>query len=61
AEILENGKYGELVQVGDAVQLSEAICRTLDSPSDKDFLTSRGEEFSIDKAVENYRHILLDD
>jgi glycosyltransferase involved in cell wall biosynthesis len=61
AEILDNGKYGELVPVGDARGLAEAIGRTLDTPRDKEFLRSRGEEFSVDKAVENYRRILLDD
>ncbi len=59
AEILENGKYGELVPVGDVSLLAEAILRTLDAPHDKDFLRTRGEEFSIDEAVDSYRRILL--
>jgi hypothetical protein len=57
----DNGKYGELVPVGDAGKLADAICRALDAPRDKDFLRSRGGEFSIEKAVENYRRILLED
>jgi glycosyltransferase involved in cell wall biosynthesis len=61
AEILDNGKYGELVPVGDAGKLADAICRTLDVPKDKDFLRSRGGEFSVEKAVDNYRRILLED
>jgi glycosyltransferase involved in cell wall biosynthesis len=61
AEILDNGKYGELVPVGDACKLADAICRTLDAPKDKDFLRSRGGEFSIEKAVDHYRRILLED
>ncbi len=61
AEILDNGKYGELVPVGDACKLADAICRTLDAPKDKDFLRSRGGEFSVEKAVDNYRRILLED
>ncbi len=59
AEILENGKYGELVPVGDACRLADAICRTLDTPQDRDFLRARGGEFSIENAVDNYHHILL--
>ncbi len=59
AEILENGKYGELVPVGDAGKLADAICRTLDAPRDMDFLRARGGEFSIEHAVDNYRRILL--
>jgi glycosyltransferase involved in cell wall biosynthesis len=61
AEILGNGKYGELVPVGDAGKLADAICRTLDAPKEKDFLRSRGEEFSVEAAVNNYRRILLDE
>jgi len=59
AEILENGKYGELVPVGDAGKLADAICRTLDAPRDMNFLRARGGEFSIEHAVDNYRRILL--
>lgn len=59
AEILENGKYGELVQVGDVCALADAICRTLDTPLDRGLLRARGGEFSIENAVDNYRHILL--
>jgi glycosyltransferase involved in cell wall biosynthesis len=61
AEILDNGKYGELVPVGDAGKLADAICRTLDAPKDKDLLRARGSEFSVEKAVDNYRRILLED
>ena len=61
AEILDNGKYGELVPVGDAGKLADAICRTLDAPRDKDMLRARGNEFSVEKAVDNYRRILLED
>jgi len=49
------------VPVGDAGKLADAICRTLDSPKDKAFLRARGEEFSVERAVENYRRILLED
>jgi glycosyltransferase involved in cell wall biosynthesis len=60
AEILDNGRYGELVPVGDASRLADAICRTLDQPKDREVLRSRGREFSVERAVENYRRILLD-
>ena len=59
AEILEDGKYGKLVPVGDARKLADAICETLDSPPDKDLLRARGGEFSLEGAVDSYRHILL--
>jgi glycosyltransferase involved in cell wall biosynthesis len=59
AEILDNGKYGALVPVGDERTLADAICETLDTPQNKAGLRARGEEFSIDKAVERYRKVLL--
>jgi glycosyltransferase involved in cell wall biosynthesis len=59
AEILDNGKYGALVPVGDERKLADAICETLDTPQNKAGLRARGEEFSIDKAVERYRKVLL--
>jgi len=59
AEILENGKYGVLVPVGDECGLAEAICKTLNTPPDKEFLRARGGEFSIEKAVEGYRRLIF--
>ena len=59
AEILENGKYGKLVPVGDASMLADAICSTLVAPQDENILRARGAEFSVDNAVDNYRRILL--
>ncbi|HHH44865.1 MAG TPA: glycosyltransferase, partial [Gammaproteobacteria bacterium] len=59
AEILENGKYGKLVPVGDAAGLAEAICSTLDTPQDEKVLRARGAEFSVENAVLHYGRILL--
>lgn len=60
AEILENGKYGELVPVGDKCGLADAICRALDSPLNREFLRARGSEFSVEIAVDKYRRLLLE-
>lgn len=60
AEILDNGRYGLLVDVGNPQQLAEAILKILDSPPDRNVLMQRGKEFSLDKAVESYLKILLD-
>ena len=38
SEILEDGKYGPLVPVGDPDALAEAMLRTLESPPDKERL-----------------------
>ncbi|MGB5409176.1 MAG: glycosyltransferase, partial [Thiogranum sp.] len=59
AEILAEGKYGMLMPVGDGNRLADAICETLDNPQDKAVLRARGEEFSIENAVERYRNVLL--
>jgi glycosyltransferase involved in cell wall biosynthesis len=53
-EILEDGKYGTLVEVGDEVAMAEAISATLDTPQDRDFLRERAAQFGFDPAVEQY-------
>ena len=60
AEILENGKYGELVPVGDKRGLADAICRALDAPLNREFLRTRGSEFSVEASVEKYRRLLFE-
>ena len=59
AEILENGKYGSLVPVGDAAALAEAISATLDAPLDRDQLRTRALAFTVDRAIEKYEKILF--
>jgi len=59
AEILSDGKYGMLVPVGDEHALAGAISDTLDNPPDGSLLRARGEEFSIENAVQSYRKVLL--
>jgi glycosyltransferase involved in cell wall biosynthesis len=59
AEILDNGKYGSLVPVGDDAAMADAIVRTLQSPPDRDMLRRRGAMFSVDSAVDRYEAILL--
>ncbi len=53
-EILEDGKYGELVTVGDHEALFKAMERSLNKKHDKELLIKRGHEFSVDKSVDNY-------
>lgn len=59
AEILENGKYGPLVPVGDDAALAEAICGLLDTPTEADVLRSRAGAFTADRAVARYEQLLL--
>ena len=59
AEILDHGKYGPLVPVGDADALAEAMQRTLDAPPDTNGLRNRAASFSVDRAVDAYEALLV--
>ena len=53
-EILEDGKYGRLVPVGDPQAMARAILETLDRPPDKDALRKRGRDFSLEAALPKF-------
>jgi glycosyltransferase involved in cell wall biosynthesis len=57
-EILENGRYGKLVAVGDIKGMAEAIVSTLEEPPDSESLQRKAAEFSLEKAVAKYRQVL---
>jgi glycosyltransferase involved in cell wall biosynthesis len=59
AEILENGKYGPLVPVGDEVMLAEAILSVLNTPPNRDCLRARGALFAVDHVADRYLAALL--
>jgi glycosyltransferase involved in cell wall biosynthesis len=59
AEILENGKYGPLVPVGDEVTLAEAILSVLNTPPNRDWLRARGALFAVDHVADRYLETLL--
>lgn len=54
AEILENGRYGTLVPVGDVNAMAEAILETLTKPHNKLSLQARAREFSPEKIASEY-------
>lgn len=56
-EILENGRWGELVPVADPQAMANAIEKTLqkDSPPD---VTKRAKEFDVESAANNYLNSL---
>jgi glycosyltransferase involved in cell wall biosynthesis len=58
AEILDGGRYGALVPVGDDRAMAEAILAALAHPPERAALTARGAEFSVDRAVERYLAII---
>ena len=61
AEILDGGRYGRLVPVGDDAALAEAIVASLDHPLPPGRLRDRARLFSVDCAVERYLDVLLGD
>ncbi len=60
AEILDNGRFGPLVPVGDDSALAAAMKLVLDSPPGKDKLLTRAQEFSLDASVDQYEHMIFD-
>ena len=58
-EILDGGRFGELVPVGDANALSAAMYRALSSSHDSDALRQRAQAFNVQDAVDRYQQVLL--
>ena len=58
-EILEDGKWGRLVPVGDVEALAEAMQATLDEKNRPDDVAARAAEFSVERAVEGYLGVML--
>lgn len=61
AEILEHGRYGKLVPVGDAESLAEAIVAQITAPTDIDAAVSRANEFTAAASAIQYEKILFTD
>jgi glycosyltransferase involved in cell wall biosynthesis len=57
-EILENGRWGRLVPVGDPGAMADAILATLAERSHP-AVTTRAQDFSEDRAIEQYLDVLL--
>ena len=58
AEIIDNGRYGRLVPVGDGKALASAIGATLDGPNDTEAITRRAGHFSLEKIADQYLDVL---
>ena len=59
AEILENGKWGRLVAVGNAGALAQAMLDTLDNSGPSP--AQRAMDFTVDKAADAYLSLLFPD
>ncbi|MEM9440965.1 MAG: glycosyltransferase [Pseudomonadota bacterium] len=53
-EILDGGRFGELTPVGDVDAMADAIIAAIAAPHPKAMLQARGNEFSVDRAVDRY-------
>lgn len=56
-EVLEDGRWGALVPVGDAAALAAAIAKALDDPAPPD-VRARAAMFSVERAVDGYAEAL---
>lgn len=59
AEILDGGRYGALVPVGDDAALAAALLGALDTVPDRAALEARGRTFSAPAAAAQYLRVLL--
>ena len=58
-EILQNGTFGRLVPVGDASALALAMEASLLGTHDRKALKARAQDFSIEKAADQYEKLLI--
>lgn len=54
SEILEGGRFGALVPVGDAAAMAHAIDAALDNPGDPAARMRHAAQFAVDTATDNY-------
>ena len=58
AEILDHGRVGPLVPVGDHMALAEAICNVLANPPDIERLKAQAAKFSFEKSIDDYERLI---
>jgi glycosyltransferase involved in cell wall biosynthesis len=59
AEIVDYGRFGRLVPVGDDEAMAEAMLETIRHPPDPNVLKMRARDFGADRAVNAYEVLLL--
>lgn len=57
-ELLDGGRHGRLVPVGDAPAMAAAMLAALDAPADPGLQRARAARFSVDRAVRGYLDVL---
>ena len=58
SEILENGRVGPLVPVGNHTALADAMQQVIDTPPNKRMLLERASFFSFEKAIDAYEELI---
>lgn len=58
-EVLDNGKYGYLVPVGDEVAISKAILEHFNNPPSSEFIKHGSKQFNFDACCESYLQVIL--
>ena len=59
AEVLDGGRFGPLVPVGDVAALAGAIEQVLDDPPSAESLRARAELFSVERSADRHLELLL--
>jgi glycosyltransferase involved in cell wall biosynthesis len=58
-EILDHGRFGSLVPVGDVDAMAAAIGKTIDNPPPPEHLRARAQLFSVERSADAYLELLL--
>ena len=59
AEILNDGRVGPMVPVGDHIALADAICNVLANPPDVEMLKAQARKFSFERSIDDYERLIL--
>jgi glycosyltransferase involved in cell wall biosynthesis len=59
AEILDEGRYGRLVPIGDVAAIAKAVVDTLSDPPTPEYLKRRAHAFTVEAIIPTYEAILL--
>lgn len=58
AEILAGGRYGALVPMADEQAMATAIAAQIDTPTSREILLKRAQDFSVDRAANTYLELI---